>query len=70
MVLHPRLARAAGARQDGGVISVVLIVVVLVVVVPIGVLISGAALSAVLGWLLKGDVDAHYEGTEYVDLGR
>lgn len=48
----------------------VLIVVVLVVVIPIGVLVSGAALSAVLGWLLKDDVEARHEGTEYVDLGR
>jgi hypothetical protein len=51
------------------VISVVLIVVVLFVVIPVGVLVSGAALSGVLGGLLKDDAEQRYEGTEYVELG-
>jgi hypothetical protein len=64
------LASGGATRQDGVVISVVLIVIVLLVVIPVGVLVSGAALSGVLGWLLKSDADERYEGTEYVELGR
>jgi hypothetical protein len=50
-------------------VSVVIIVFVLVVAIPVAVLVSGAVLAAVLGWLAKSDAEARYEGTEYVDMG-
>jgi hypothetical protein len=49
--------------------SVAIIVVVLVVVIPVAVLMTGAIAAAVLGWLLKSEVEAEYEGTPYVDMG-
>jgi hypothetical protein len=54
--------------MDG--VSVVIIVFVLVIAVPVGVLVSGAVGAALLGWLIKGDVDEVYEDTEYLELGR
>jgi hypothetical protein len=45
--------------QDDGVLGAIVIVVILVVAFPIAVLMSGAAASALLGWLLKEDADAH-----------
>jgi len=45
-----------------------IIVVVLVVAIPVAVLMSGAAGAAILGWLVKTDVDATHEGSELLDL--
>lgn len=47
-----------------------LIVFVLVVAIPVGVLISGGIFAAILGTVAKRDVDARFEGTEHLDLGR
>ena len=57
-------------RQDGAVPGVVIMIVLLVVVIPVAVVMSCALIAAVLGWLLKTDVEEQNEGTEYVDLGR
>ena len=46
----------------------VLIVVALVLVLPISVLLSGAVLAGILGWLLKSEVDAEHEGSELLEL--
>ncbi len=43
-------------------------VVVLVVVIPVAVLVAGAVGAAVLGGLLKGDVDAAHEGSELLEV--
>lgn len=45
----------------------VAIIVVLVIVVPVGVLVSGAVASALLGWLVNDDVDRSHEGSELVE---
>ena len=45
-----------------------LLAFVIVVVIPMGALIGGAVLSAILGWFLKDDVEAAHEGSEVVDL--
>jgi hypothetical protein len=45
-----------------------IIVVVLVVAIPVAVLMSGAVGAAILGWLVKTDVDASHEGSELLDL--
>lgn len=46
----------------------VLIVIVLAVVIPVLVLVSGAILSAILGFLLMEDRDDAYESSELVEL--
>ena len=43
-------------------------VILLVVVVPVGILFSGAVAAALLGGLLKRDVDDTYQGSELLDL--
>lgn len=43
------------------------IIVVLVVVIPVGFLMSGAIASALLGGLIKADVDHSHEGSELLD---
>lgn len=45
-----------------------LVIVALVVVIPVGVMLTCAVIAAVLGATLKHDVDAHYEGSEYLEL--
>ena len=45
------------------------IVVVLVVVIPVGVLISGAVASGILGYFTQRSVETAYEGTEYIEIG-
>ena len=46
-----------------------IIVVVLVVAIPVGVLMSGALASAVLGFFTQKAVEGDNEGTEYVEMG-
>ena len=43
-------------------------IILLVVIMPIGILISGAVAAALLGHLLKRDVDAVHEGSELLDV--
>jgi hypothetical protein len=45
----------------------VAIIVALVVIVPVGVLVSGAVISALLGWLVNDGVDRSHQGSELVD---
>jgi hypothetical protein len=47
--------------------GVVAIVIVLVVAIPVGVLVSGAVASALLGWLVKSDADKSNAGSELLD---
>jgi hypothetical protein len=49
--------------------SVAIIVIVLVVLIPVAVLMTGAVAAAILGWLLKSEVEGEYEGTPFVDMG-
>jgi hypothetical protein len=55
------------ARHDGGVIGPIIIVVVLVVALPVAVLMSGALGAALLGFLVKDDVDRSHEGSELLE---
>ena len=61
------MAARRGVRQTGPVIGAVLIVIVLLLI-PVAVFMTGAVVAAVLGHFLKRDVEAEYEGTEYVGL--
>jgi hypothetical protein len=66
-----RAERLAGPRSSGHhgrMLGAAIIVVVLVVAIPVAVLMSGAAGAAILGWLVKTDVDATHEGSELLDL--
>ncbi len=45
-----------------------IIILVLVIGIPVGFLMGMTALAALLGWILKAEVDAEYEGTEYLEL--
>lgn len=51
-------------------IGPILIAIVLLVVIPVGLLMSGAAMSAILGWFLREDAEDRYEGSELVELNR
>ena len=51
-------------------LGAVLIVIVLVLVIPVGVMMSGAVVSAALGWALKDDAEARNEGSELIALNR
>jgi hypothetical protein len=46
----------------------VIMIVVLVVVMPVGILMSGAVGAALLGRLLKTDVDTAHEGSELLGV--
>jgi hypothetical protein len=61
-------ARVRGIMAS--VISVVVIVIVLVIAIPVGVLVSGAAAAAILGWFVKDDVEDRFEGSEHLEMGR
>jgi hypothetical protein len=50
------------------VAGTVVIIVLLVLVFPVLFLMSMAAIAALLGTLLKNDVDASHEGTELLTL--
>ncbi|MGI9624881.1 MAG: hypothetical protein ACR2PK_18775 [Acidimicrobiales bacterium] len=49
----------------GGTVA---IIVVLVVIVPVLIMLTGLVASGLMGWVLKRDVDANYEGTELLEL--
>jgi hypothetical protein len=56
--------------QDDAVLGVVIIAIVLVIVIPVAVMMSGAAIAAILGWSLKTEGEASHEGSELIDLNR
>ena len=49
-------------------LGAIAVVVFIVVVVPVGVLIAGAVMAAVLGTSLKDDGEERAEGSELLDL--
>lgn len=49
-------------------IGAAIIVVVLLVVIPVGVLMSGGIGAAVIGWVLRDDVDSRNQDSELLDL--
>jgi hypothetical protein len=51
-------------------LGAIALAVVIVVLIPVGVIMSGAAGAALLGWALKADADDRYEGSELVELNR
>lgn len=51
-------------------LGAVVLAVIVVILIPVGVIMSGAAGAALLGWALKSDGDARYEGSELIELNR
>jgi len=49
-------------------LGAVLMILLLVVVMPVGILMTGALAAALLGGLLKSDVDTTHEGSEMLAL--
>jgi hypothetical protein len=47
-----------------------LILIAIVIAIPVGLLMSGAAASAILGWFLRDDAAERYDGSELLDLNR
>jgi hypothetical protein len=52
------------------VLGAAIIVFVLVIALPVGFLIGGAAVAALMGQTLDADAVARHEGSELVDLNR
>jgi len=51
-------------------LGAVILAVVIVVALPVGMMMGGAVLAAVLGTSLKDDGDARFEGSELVELNK
>lgn len=51
----------------GPMIGPALMIFVLLIGIPVGVMVSGAAAAAALGYLLKDDVDRSHEGSELLE---
>lgn len=51
-------------------IGAIAMVVFLLVLFPVGLLMSGAGLSAILGFFLQKDGEERHEGSELIDLNR
>ncbi len=60
----PEVARRRPVGDDDAMTGPIILVIVLVVAMPVGVIVSGAVGAALLGWLVKSDVDASHEGSE------
>jgi hypothetical protein len=45
----------------------VVIVVILLIAIPVGVIMSGAVMAAILGYFLRDDAEARHEGSELID---
>ncbi len=55
--------------EDGSVPGAIAIVIVLVIAIPVAVLMSSTLIAGIIGWVIKDEVAAEYEGTELLDLG-
>ncbi|HSL58725.1 MAG TPA: hypothetical protein VK866_12845 [Acidimicrobiales bacterium] len=49
-------------------LGAIIVGLIVVVGIPVGVLVSGAVASAILGWSLRDHAEATHEGSELVDL--
>jgi cell division septation protein DedD len=50
------------------VIGAIIIVAIIVIALPMAFCATGAALSAIMGWVLWDDAEKAHEGSELVDL--
>jgi hypothetical protein len=54
----------------GGVIGAIAIVVFLLILFPVGLLMSGAVASAIMGHFAQKDGEERHAGSELIDLNR
>jgi len=47
-----------------------ILAVIILVIIPVSVAMTGAAVSALLGWALKDNAEATHEGSELIELNR
>jgi hypothetical protein len=52
------------------VIGPILVVVAIVIAIPMGLMVSGAVASMLLGWTLQEDIAERYEGSELIEHNR
>ena len=48
----------------------IIIVIVCCIAIPVAVLMSGAVLAAIIGWLVQDDVERAHAGSELIELNR
>ena len=46
-----------------------IIIVAVLLLMPVGMFVTGGIIASLLGYVLKKDIDAEYDGTEYLNLG-
>jgi hypothetical protein len=51
-------------------VGAVIVAVVIVVAIPVGLMMSGAVASAIIGWALREDAVDRNEGSELVELNK
>ncbi len=51
-----------------GVSGAIVLAVVILIVLPVGMMMTGAVVAALLGWRLKDNGEATHEGSELIDL--
>jgi hypothetical protein len=51
-------------------LGVILLVAAIVIALPIGLLITGGIVAAILGWFQQKDAEQRHAGSELVDLNR
>ncbi len=49
-------------------LGAIILAVIIVVAIPVSIMMTGAIVSAILGWSLKDNGEATHEGSELVDL--
>lgn len=49
-------------------VGAVLVVIALLIVIPVGIIISGGVLAAIISHVLRVEVDKNHEGSELLDL--
>jgi hypothetical protein len=49
-------------------LGAIIIAVIIVIAIPVAVIMTGAVVSAILGWSLKDNGEATHEGSELIDL--
>jgi hypothetical protein len=47
-----------------------IVIAVILLLMPVVIIMTMAAVAGVIGWLVKDDVDAGFEDSEYLELGR
>jgi hypothetical protein len=52
------------------VTGAIIVAIIIVVVLPVALMMSGTVVAGLLGWALKDDAEARYDGSELIDLNK